>query len=272
MFMVVDDLKKIDIATDNEADKLAATIKNALDKKHLLVIIGRCSVDYEGRGKSRLESGDRIVIVKQDGSVLVHRPVGFAPVNWQPGSTRITIRVTGGRGLELVSVRASPREILRVVFENVYIVIVGFGLSDAGEFTMYVDEEELKNIIEKEPSLVEEGLRIVEREYRIGDFYVDFYAKDKMNNDVLIEVKDEKAGVESVVQLYKYLLEAQKRNMKVRGILVSVGFSREATMLAEKLGIKRVEINPKEIYAKYIGEKRTGEESLERFFSGKNNN
>jgi len=61
LFMVVDDLKKIDIATDNEADKLAATIKNALDKKHLLVIIGRCNVDYEGRGKSRLESGDRIL-------------------------------------------------------------------------------------------------------------------------------------------------------------------------------------------------------------------
>jgi len=133
-----------------------------------------------------------------------------------------------------------------------------------------MDEKELKDIIEKNPSLIEDGLRIIEREYRIGDVYVDFYAKDAMNNDVLIEVKDEKAGVEAVAQLYRYILEAQRKGMSVRGILVSLGFSKDAVILAEKLGIKRVEINPKEIYAKYASEKKDEGGTLEKFFSERN--
>lgn len=268
--MVVAGLRKIDVVMNNDVDNIALAIKNTLDKKKVLIIIGRCRVDYEGRGRSKLESGDRIIIVKQDGSFLVHRPMGFAPVNWQPGSTRVILRVNNNKELELVSVRASPREVLRVVFEEIYIVIVGHGLIDTGEFIMYMDEKELKDIIEKNPFLIEDGLRIIEREYRIGDVYVDFYAKDVMNNDVLIEVKDEKAGVEAVAQLYKYILEARRRGMSVRGILVSLGFSKDAVILAEKLGIKRVEVNPKEIYARYASEKKDEGRTLEKFFSERN--
>ena len=61
-------------------------------KKYTIVIIGSCKVIYEGRASSTLDYGERIVILKQDGSTLIHRPTGYKPVNWQPSGASIKIK------------------------------------------------------------------------------------------------------------------------------------------------------------------------------------
>ncbi len=43
-----------------------------------------CSVIYEGRARSKLGSGDRMIIIKSDGSFMVHQDRNLEPVNWQP--------------------------------------------------------------------------------------------------------------------------------------------------------------------------------------------
>jgi RecB family endonuclease NucS len=62
----------------------AEMIQTALGEHRAVIAIGNCSVEYEGRASSKLEFGERIVIIKEDGSVLVHRPTDYSPVNWQP--------------------------------------------------------------------------------------------------------------------------------------------------------------------------------------------
>ncbi len=59
-------------------------LEKAFRARSFVLVIGNCRVDYEGRASSTLGWGERIAMVKQDGSVLVHRPVGYEPVNWQP--------------------------------------------------------------------------------------------------------------------------------------------------------------------------------------------
>jgi len=59
------------------------SIKEALAQRKLLLLVGNCWVNYKGRASSKLEPGERIVIIKEDGSVLVHRPCGYEAVNWQ---------------------------------------------------------------------------------------------------------------------------------------------------------------------------------------------
>ncbi|MFQ5999898.1 MAG: endonuclease NucS, partial [Candidatus Bathyarchaeia archaeon] len=63
--------------------RAAEFIREALSERKALIIVGNCWVDYRGRASSKLEPGERIVVIKGDGSVLVHRPVGYEPVNWQ---------------------------------------------------------------------------------------------------------------------------------------------------------------------------------------------
>jgi len=38
-------------------------------------------IDYRGRARSFLDWGERIIIIKQDGAVLVHQPVMRQTVN-----------------------------------------------------------------------------------------------------------------------------------------------------------------------------------------------
>ena len=47
------------------------------------LVIARCSVDYAGRLSAHLPLGTRLLVLKADGSVLVHTDsLGYRPLNW----------------------------------------------------------------------------------------------------------------------------------------------------------------------------------------------
>ncbi|MGC8850083.1 MAG: endonuclease NucS, partial [Candidatus Bathyarchaeia archaeon] len=52
----------------------AEALKDGFRKGELTIIIGCLSVDYYGRARSKLGFGERIVILKPDGALLIHRP------------------------------------------------------------------------------------------------------------------------------------------------------------------------------------------------------
>jgi hypothetical protein len=55
------------------------------------LVIARCSVDYDGRLTAHLPSALRLLIVKADGSVLVHSDGGSdKPLNWMSPPWRLT--------------------------------------------------------------------------------------------------------------------------------------------------------------------------------------
>ncbi|MEM4717772.1 MAG: endonuclease NucS [Desulfurococcaceae archaeon] len=230
------------------SEDTARIIKAGLANKNTIIIIGECRVDYEGRGASRLEPGERIVIIKQDGAVLVHRPFGYSPVNWQPSASVIEVVYRDGIGLIIHAVRNKPREYLTIVFTSVELVICS-RLNDTGDFTMYADEREVRDVILDNPSLIENGLRVLSIEKQIGDGYVDIYAVDKENKYVLIELKRITATRESVMQLYKYIEQFKNEyGSTPRGVLVAPAFSPTALELAYRLGIEYRYIDLKKIW------------------------
>ena len=47
------------------------------------IVIAECSVDYEGRLRAHLPRATRLLMVKNDGSVLIHSDGGsYKPLNW----------------------------------------------------------------------------------------------------------------------------------------------------------------------------------------------
>ena len=50
--------------------------------RYVLILLARCKVFYEGRAKSQLEEGDRLIIIKPDGTFLIHKDKKREPVNW----------------------------------------------------------------------------------------------------------------------------------------------------------------------------------------------
>ncbi|MEM0050807.1 MAG: endonuclease NucS, partial [Candidatus Bathyarchaeia archaeon] len=97
------------ICKDPDIDETVNRLNEAFNEKRSVIIVGRCWVNYHGRASSRLEPGERIVIVKEDGAVLVHRSRGYEPVNWQPPGC-ILQAYKDGDNLVIKAIKRVPRE------------------------------------------------------------------------------------------------------------------------------------------------------------------
>lgn len=219
-------------------------IREALREHKALIIVGNCWVDYKGRASSKLEPGERIVIFKKDGSVLVHRPVGYEPVNWQPPGCVFAVKATNGV-LQIRALRRKPSESVKISFDNVYQVSV-LSLVDKGEFSLYASEVDMQRAILLKPSLLEEGFKPITYEKKVEPGFVDIYGIDKNGRFVVVEIKRKSAGREAVLQLAKYVDSVRNMvNREVRGVLVAPNIAKGVQRLLETLGLDFKALDPK---------------------------
>lgn len=215
-----------------------------------------------GRAKSKLEPGERILIVKEDGSLLVHRSVGYEPVNWQPPGCIFHTQSKAGV-LEVRAVRQKPPESVQVFFDKVHFVSA-LSLKDSGEFSLYASEEDMQKAILLEPSLLEEGFKPISYEKKVEPGFMDVYGVDKDGRFVVVEIKRKTAGREAALQLAKYLEAVKSRtNREVRGILAAPNIAKDVQRLLETLGLEFKALNPKKC-AEIL--KRAETMRLEAFF------
>jgi|Deesub1362B_J571_1020462.scaffolds.fasta_scaffold00004_33 hypothetical protein len=211
-------------------------LEEAYKNKLLIVMIGNCAVDYKGRAGSYLDEGERLIVIKSDRSVLVHRSSGYKPVNWQPSKTKISFRVEDDY-LIIKSIRSRPHETLTIYLNNIKTIIAD-KLKDTGEFIMYLTEDEMQRILYSNPGLIEEGLRSVIREKELKSGKVDIFCIDKNENPVMVEVKRNKVGEKEILQLYRYVSEYRVTNPDVRGIIVAPSIDPSAQRLLSDLKLK----------------------------------
>ena len=225
-------------------EKAVELVRKALSERRVLVIVGNCWVDYRGRASSKLEPGERIVVIKEDGSVLVHRPSGYEPVNWQPPGCLFHTHVVDGV-LQVRAVRKKPVESVKLFFDRVYLVSA-LSLVDAGEFSLYASEEDMQKAILLEPSLLEEGFKPIAYEKRVEPGFIDVYGVDEAGRFVVVEIKRKTVGREAVLQLSKYVESIKSMvNREVRGVLVAPHLGKGVQRLLETLGLDFRLLDPK---------------------------
>lgn len=223
-------------------EMIIGELKKAISNRMLTVIIGKCSVDYIGRSESKLTEGERLIIIKQDGSFLVHRPTGHSPINWQPTTSYIDIRLVD-HGLEIIAFRRKPREIVKVILSSIDFIAYG-KLVDHGDFVMYLDEHEIRDLLFEHPEIIEGGLRFVEREKKLNGDSIDLFGYDHRGKPVIVEIKRVTATREAVRQLYRYVEAYQKLyGTRPRGILAAPQFTTSAIEALDRLGLEKKEIN-----------------------------
>ncbi|MCJ2534263.1 MAG: endonuclease NucS [Candidatus Thermoplasmatota archaeon] len=187
--------------------------------KTLLLLIGDCMIDYRGRARSFLDWGGRIVIIKQDGAVLVHQPVMREPVNWQPTGSKTDFSVKDNH-LILRSHHTNPPEKMKITFRNIKLVAVT-SLCDKAQLVISGMETDVVNEIISNPDIIEKGLRISKREKHVKSGLIDLFGYDKNHIPVVIEVKRSLANISAVHQLRMYVNDIKKDvdEANVRGIL-----------------------------------------------------
>ncbi|MEM2925701.1 MAG: endonuclease NucS [Methanocellales archaeon] len=202
-----------------EPEEALAVAKSST--RAMLVIIGNCKVDYSGRAKSTLDYGERLVIVKRDGTVIVHQDINREPVNWMPPDTRVKYEVEDQKFI-LKAARRDPIEHMKISFKEICL-ITSQVLKDFKRIKIAGMENQLVEEIARNPSIIELGLRIVERERTTASGEIDLYGVDRNGTPVIIEVKRSSPSINAVQQLHAYILDLKKHNKaaKIRGILVA---------------------------------------------------
>lgn len=209
------------------------------------VLVARCSIGYSGRLTTRLASGDRIVIFKDDGSVCVHGPKGFKPINYMAGPT--VLEETAG----LITIRRpATGETLMIEVEEV-IADSTHALEDNASLEREGRELELHALLERSPDLIEEGIEVLEREHITDVGPVDFICKDTEGRIVLVEVKRVKAVAAAVEQVVRYREHVEKDATfaGARAIVLAPEFAPQARNLAERRNVECVTLDVAALYA-----------------------
>ncbi len=220
-------------------------VRAGLRGREVVVVAGSMEVFYEGRASSYLGEGERLLIIKGDGSVLIHRPHGYEPVNWQPPGSKIDVKIDGDK-LLIEARRVSPREVLRIIFHRVLDVRL-YRLVDEAEFAMHATEEEMKRAILMEPSLIEDGFKPMEDERRAGDSgFIDVFGVDSRGNMVVVEIKRRNATTEDIKQLVRYVESVEREfGKRPRAIIAAPGIQKAAVRELALHGVEFKCLTPK---------------------------
>jgi len=229
--------------------EVGVLLERAVRSRSLVLVVGDCRVDYEGRASSTLDWGQRVTMIKQDGSVLIHRPVGYEPVNWQPARCLIKVSVEDLESLIVRASRDQPRETISIEFREIALLATG-DLHDSGEFALHVTEEQMKQAILTAPELVEEGLKPLEAEKNLGEAgFTDIYAEDNRGNLVVVEIKRNPATKDAVMQLQRYLETLRTVvNRPIRGIVAAPQLRKGAQPMLESLKLEFVKVSPERCF------------------------
>ena len=206
--------------------------------------MARCQVDYAGRLTAHLPMATRVLMLKADGSVLIHSDGGsYKPLNWMspPCTLREGPSESGGDGaIEWVVTSPKTEDTLRislveVLHDSSHELGIDPGLQKDGV------EKHLQELLAEHPGTLADGLTLVRREYPTPIGPVDLMCRDGAGLSVAVEIK-RRGEIDGVEQLTRYLELLNREPLltskgPVRGIFAAQEIKPQARVLATDRGI-----------------------------------
>ncbi len=205
------------------------------------LIVARCEVRYTGRLDALLPEALRLIMVKSDGSVMVHADHGgYKPSNWmtpptviEEGDDHIVVRKHAGDTEDRLDIRIA--EVLSDVTHD---------MGEAAALEKDGVEAHLQELLAGQPHWCGEGFRLVRREWATDIGPVDLMCRDEDDGWIAVEIK--RVGtIDAVEQLTRYLerIRLDPAMDACRGVLAAQAIKPQARVLAESRGIACVEVD-----------------------------
>jgi RecB family endonuclease NucS len=208
------------------------------------LVVARCEVVYTGRLNALLPEATRLLLLKDDGSVLVHADSGgYKPQNWMTPPTvieesgdpleRIVVRKRAGKSEDKLDIR-----IVEVLSDVVH------DMGEAAALEKDGVERDLQEALAAAPGVLEPDLRLVRREWPTDVGPVDLMCRDGDGGWVAVEIK--RIGtIEAVEQLSRYLerIRLDPAMAACRGILAAEHVRKQARVLAESRELAWAEVD-----------------------------
>ena len=205
------------------------------------LLVARCEVRYSGRLSALLPEALRLVMIKGDGSVMVHADTGgYKPQNWMTPPTvieedgdTIVVRKRAGKAEDRLEIR-----LLEVLSD------VTHEMGEAAALEKDGVEAHLQELLAEAPGWCGEGFRLVRREWPTDIGPVDLMCRDARDGWIAVEIK-RVATIEAVEQLTRYLerIRRDPATAACRGVLAAQAFKPQARVLAAQRGIDCVEVD-----------------------------
>ena len=205
------------------------------------LIVARCEVHYTGRLNAILPASTRLLMLKEDGSVLVHADSGgYKPLNWmtpptviEETATAIVVRKRAGKAEDRLEIR-----LFDVLSDATHEMGEAAALEKDGV------ERDLQELLAERPDVLGEELRLVRREWPTDIGPVDLMCRDGDDGWVAVEIK-RIATIDAVEQLTRYLerIRLDPAMAECRGILAAQQVKPQARVLAEARRIAWVEVD-----------------------------
>jgi len=208
------------------------------------LIVARCEVRYSGRLNTVLPEALRLLMVKADGSFMVHADSGgFKPSNWMTAPTvieedgvplaRIVVRKRAGATEDRLEIAIA--EVVSDVFHD---------MGEAAALEKDGVERDLQEALAASPQFCGEGFRLVRREWPTDIGPVDLMCRDGEDAWIAVEIK-RVATIDAVEQLTRYLerIRHDPAMASCRGILAAQAIKPQARVLAEARGLTCVEVD-----------------------------
>jgi RecB family endonuclease NucS len=203
------------------------------------LVVARCSVDYAGRLDAHLPEAVRVLMVKADGSVLVHADGGsYKPLNWMSPPCALTIEDGEEHQVWVVTNKAGETLTIRVLdihHDSQHELGVDPGLVKDGV------EAHLQELLAEHVETLGEGWSLVRREFPTAIGPVDLLCRDGGGASVAVEIK-RRGEIDGVEQLTRYLelLNRDPILAPVGGVFAAQALKPQARTLAEDRGIRCV--------------------------------
>jgi endonuclease len=201
------------------------------------LVIAKCQVDYAGRLTAHLPMATRLILVKNDGSVLIHSDGGsYKPLNWMSPPCKV-VEGTNDDGHVEWTVTGKDEDTLRILLADIshdtsHDLGIDPGLQKDGV------EKHLQELLAEHPAHLADGLTLVRREYPTAIGPVDLMCRDAAGASVAVEIK-RRGEIDGVEQLTRYLelLNRDPKLRPVRGIFAAQEIKPQARVLAQDRGI-----------------------------------
>ncbi len=214
------------------------------------LVIATCSVDYDGRLSAHLPLATRLLLVKADGSVLVHSDGGsYKPLNWMsPPCAMAEVEPDETERAEGVTLvwnvqHAKSEDRLRVKIHEVHHDSAHELGVDPGLVKDGV-EAHLQALLAEHITTLGDGWTLTRREYMTAIGPVDILCKDATGATVAVEIK-RRGEIDGVEQLTRYL-ELMNRDPHLRpvtGVFAAQVIKPQARTMAEDRGIRCVTLD-----------------------------
>jgi RecB family endonuclease NucS len=209
------------------------------------LIVARCSVEYSGRLSARLPEALRLVMLKADGSVLVHADAGgYKPLNWMTPPTVVEEPEDG----VIVVRKLKGEDRLEIRLAEVVSDVTHAMDEDAARLEKDGVEAHLQELLADAPAWCGDGFRLVRREWPTDIGPVDLMCRDGDDGWVAVEIK--RVGtIDAVEQLARYIerIRLDPAKAACRGVLAAQVVKPQARVLAEARGLDWVEVDLAEL-------------------------